>query len=160
MTSGSRRRARETEARPRRKSPARTAILLPNEWFAEGEPRRERERSMTSSWRREAVWMSSVISARRRWEGRMEGEEPLVGADVERRSWKGLLDGNAEGKRGFEGRKGLTSARTEVGEMDSLILEEAVDERRALGLLLELGAVACDMRSTSKGLMYLPSELV
>ena len=79
---------------------------------------------------------------------------------VERRSNKGLLVAGGEGERGFGGRKGLMSARTEDGERGSLIFEEAVDERRALGLLLEFGAVACDMRSTSNGLMYLPSELV
>ena len=66
MTSASRRRARATEALPKRKSPARTAILLPKAMFAEGAERREIEWSMTSSWRREAVWISSVISARRR----------------------------------------------------------------------------------------------
>ena len=79
ITSASRRRASAAEARPRRKSPARTAILLPNLMFADGAERRVSEVSMTSSWSREAVWINSVISARRRWEGRMVGSKASEG---------------------------------------------------------------------------------
>ena len=49
MTSASRSRARATDALPSRKSPARTAILLPKAMLAEGDERRVAEESMTSS---------------------------------------------------------------------------------------------------------------
>ena len=71
ITSASRNLASATDALPRRKSPARTAILLPKEIFAEGEDLRIRELSITSSCSNDAVWISSAISARRLWEGRI-----------------------------------------------------------------------------------------
>eukprot|EP00274_Cyanoptyche_gloeocystis_P001755 CAMPEP_0196665542 /NCGR_PEP_ID=MMETSP1086-20130531/61491_1 /TAXON_ID=77921 /ORGANISM="Cyanoptyche gloeocystis , Strain SAG4.97" /LENGTH=91 /DNA_ID=CAMNT_0042002351 /DNA_START=164 /DNA_END=439 /DNA_ORIENTATION=- len=60
-------RARATEARANRKSPARTATLFPNWEFADLIPRRVSAKSMTSSWTMEAVWIISVISANLRW---------------------------------------------------------------------------------------------
>lgn len=55
MTSASRNLARATEALPNKKSPAKTAILLPKEMFADGEDLRAVELSMTSSCSKDAV---------------------------------------------------------------------------------------------------------
>ena len=63
--------ARATEARASKKSPARIAILFPYAAFADGFERRESDSSMTSSWRREAVWIISVISASLRCVGKI-----------------------------------------------------------------------------------------
>mmetsp|Transcript_2862 Transcript_2862/g.5903 ORF Transcript_2862/g.5903 Transcript_2862/m.5903 type:complete len:261 (+) Transcript_2862:429-1211(+) len=67
--------ARLTDALARRKSPPSIAILFPNCWFAVLLPRRIWPLSMTSSWKREAVWIISVMHARRRCVGRMTEEE-------------------------------------------------------------------------------------
>lgn len=68
-TSTLRRRARLMEARERRKSPASTASLLPKTWFTESTPRRVSAVSSTSSWRRLAVWISSLPAASRARDG-------------------------------------------------------------------------------------------
>ncbi|KAH3659275.1 hypothetical protein OGATHE_006159 [Ogataea polymorpha] len=70
-TSLFRSRPSETDALPSKKSPARMAILLLNATFPESLPRRESEKSITSSCSNDAVWIISVISANRLCFGRM-----------------------------------------------------------------------------------------
>ncbi|KAH3669463.1 hypothetical protein OGAPHI_001584 [Ogataea philodendri] len=70
-TSLLRSRPSETDARPRRKSPARMAILLLNAMLPESLPRRESEKSITSSCSNDAVWIISAISASLRCFGRI-----------------------------------------------------------------------------------------
>lgn len=72
-TSTLRSRARLTEARASKKSPARIAILLPYSLLMDGCPRRSSASSITSSWKSEAVWIISVISASRRCDGNGPG---------------------------------------------------------------------------------------
>lgn len=147
-TSGSRNLARATEARPKRKSPASTAILLPNSMLAEGADRLVVDVSITSSCRREAVWISSTISASRRCEGRIVGSVSVV--DVGFRllksveaGWSGLLSKSTEGE--------------EIGvSIDTSVGVELGVCRCDLGAK----AVACDMSRTNKGRTCLPSDCV
>ena len=94
--------------------------------------------------------MSSVISARRRWEGRiseLEGGEELRAESVGE-AVRGVYDG-------------FKSARTEGGEIGSSIEEE--EDGEGGGTAREdLGDrdVAPDMRRTRRGRMCLPSDVV
>lgn len=112
--------------------------------LADGRERREIELSMTSSWSREAVWISSVISASRRWEGRIS---ELAGVS------------SMDGDKGLDCREeGFVSERIVGEEMGSSIIE-------AVGIEGRLGAfdvvdIARDMRRTSKGRTCFPSDLV
>jgi hypothetical protein len=58
VTSPSSNQTRATETRPKTKFPPRTESLLPKTVGADGALHRRVEASMTSSWRREAVWSS------------------------------------------------------------------------------------------------------
>ena len=147
MTSASRRRASATDARPRRKSPANTAILLPNAIFAEGAERRWVDVSITSSCRRDAVCMSSVISARRRWEGRMSESSEVYAVSIE------------EFERGFaSGEDGLMSDRIALGVIGlSMVVAVGIEgSRETLGVR----DVARDMSRTRRGRICLPSDCV
>ena len=145
-TSASRNRARATEARPSRKSPARTAILLPKAILTLAAERREVEESMTSSWRRDAVWMSSVISARRRCKGRIPESSDGCGPCV-------CLE-----DKGFREEEGLTSARTAGGVMGLSIA--AADWKLGSRVAFGVRLVALDIRRTRSGRMCLPSDCV
>lgn len=140
ITSAFRSLASATEARPSKKSPARTAILLPKNIFAEGEDLRVVELSITSSCSKDAVCISSVISARRRWEARIS-DSALESMD---RRFKSMEDG-------------LTSDNMIDGEIESFT--EVVVDARELG---DLGAseVARDISRTMSGRICLPSEWV
>lgn len=81
VTSGSPRRAKAAEARPRMKLPPRTESLLLNIEGAEGAPRRRAEASMTSSCNSDAVCSISTICARRSWVGRIVSGEWSFGND-------------------------------------------------------------------------------
>ena len=148
ITSASLSLANATEALPRRKSPARTAILFPNDTFAEGEDLRAIELSITSSWSKEAVCMSSVISASRLCEGSISEPSELYVGSIEAAE-SGLSDGE----------DGLTSERTVGGDIGLSIVDAAGVEgcRRTV---LSVEAVARDIRRTSKGRTCFPSELV
>mmetsp|Transcript_52050 Transcript_52050/g.123274 ORF Transcript_52050/g.123274 Transcript_52050/m.123274 type:complete len:242 (+) Transcript_52050:588-1313(+) len=67
ITSTFRNLARLRDARESRKSPARIASLLPSTALSDLTPRRISPWSMTSSCSSDAVWIISVISARRCW---------------------------------------------------------------------------------------------
>ena len=83
--------------------------------------------------------MSSVISARRRCEGRTEVSEVSSTAGGEVR-----------------GDEGLASARTAEGDMGESTSRAAGVDRSCL----TVKAVACDMSRTSMGRTYLPSDWV
>lgn len=89
------------------------------------------------------MWMSSVISARRRCEGRTDGSAGLLSSE-----------GVVRGPKGSGSVEGLESERTEDGEIDWFIgcAEEKLDDGTE--------AVARDMSSTSIGRTYLPSDCV
>lgn len=93
--------------------------------------------------------MSSVISARRHWEGSISGWVLVVGE--ERISCRGLWLEMCCGVAG------LMSARTAAGEMGSSMLDCKVEG--AVGFL-DVTAVARDISSTSNGRICFPSELV
>lgn len=139
--------AKATEALLSRKSPARTAILLPKHVFADGEDLRVIELSIISSCSNEAVCISSVISARRFWEGRMSESSEEESTSVE--------DTNSELATGEEG---LISESIVDGEMESLSLED-VDSRDCFGPL-RATEVARDMSKTISGRMRFPSDCV
>ncbi len=147
MTSASRNLAKATDALPSKKSPAKTAILLPNDRFAEGEDRRETELSMTSSWSNEAVCISSVISASRLCDGKMSESSEVYAASSEEVE-SGLAAGIER----------LTSDKTLEGDIGLSIVEDDGDEgfRETLGVK----AVALDMSRTSRGRICFPSEFV
>lgn len=143
MTSASRSRASATDARPSRKSPASTAILLPKEILAEGEDLLEVELSITSSCKSEAVCISSVISASRRCEGNMSELSNVS---------------NPDGESGLEFDKGFVSDRIVEGDIGSSIIE-AVDTEVGLGAL-GVVEIALDMRRTIRGRTCFPSDFV
>lgn len=147
ITSAFRSLASATEARPSKKSPARTAILLPKNILAEGEDLRVVELSITSSCNKDAVCISSVISARRRWEGRTS-EFALAS-----------MDWSEESSRGYKSMEdGLRSDNIIDGEIESST-EALVEAREPLDAL-ESNEVARDISRTISGRMCLPSELV
>mmetsp|Transcript_31148 Transcript_31148/g.98875 ORF Transcript_31148/g.98875 Transcript_31148/m.98875 type:complete len:203 (-) Transcript_31148:282-890(-) len=75
-------RASDMDARASKKSPARIAILLPNTRLTLGSPRRVSALSMTSSWKRLAVWIISVISARRRCRSSMPPQAAATSSTI------------------------------------------------------------------------------
>ncbi len=139
--------ANATEALPSMKSPARTAILLPKERFAEEEDLRIVELSITSSCSKDAVCINSAISARRLWEGRIWESVQAYWESIEE-----VIDGLRCGEGG------LMSFNIADGEIDSLIKGDVEFEE----ILVTLGAneVACDISRTMSGRICLPSECV
>eukprot|EP01139_Manchomonas_bermudensis_P020780 Amastigsp_a679749_60.p2 type:complete len:180 gc:universal Amastigsp_a679749_60:958-419(-) len=84
MTSTLRRRASASDARANRKSPPSTASLFPKTWLMETTERRWSAVSMTSSCTSDAVWIISVISARRRCDGSTKSaDSALLPAAIE-----------------------------------------------------------------------------
>ncbi|KAI7242207.1 hypothetical protein KC330_g132 [Hortaea werneckii] len=132
VTSGSFNLANATDALPSKKSPANTAILLPNAILADSFPLLDIELSITSSCSRDAVWMSSVISANLLCEGNTE------------LSWMSSFSTLPA----VSGELGLASASTDAGVMG---LSTSSAPRAHIRDCFGIVAVACDINSTSIG---------